>query len=33
MDIERTYQSDFEMYGEKAIDPTNGEADIFIATK
>lgn len=29
--IKRTYTSDFETYGEKAIDPTNGEAEIFIA--
>lgn len=31
LDLDRTYTSDFEMYGEKAVDPTNGEADIFIA--
>jgi predicted transcriptional regulator YdeE len=31
IDIDRTYQSDFETYGEKAIDPKNGEADIFIS--
>ena len=30
-DIDRAYKSDFEMYGEKAVDPTNGEADIFIS--
>jgi predicted transcriptional regulator YdeE len=32
MDLDRTYTSDFEIYGEKAQDPTNGEVDIFIAT-
>lgn len=31
MDLDRTYTSDFEVYGEKAQDPTNGEVDIFIA--
>lgn len=31
MNIDRTYKADFETYGEKAIDPTNGEADIFIS--
>ena len=30
-DLDRTYSSDFEVYGEKAIDPTNGEAELFIA--
>lgn len=29
--IKRLYTADFEVYGEKAADPTNGEADIFIA--
>ncbi len=29
--VERAYTSDFEVYGEKALDPTNGEAAIFIA--
>ena len=33
MDIDRAYTADFEMYGEKAIDPTNGEAEIYIAIK
>jgi len=33
MDIDRAYTADFEMYGEKAIDPTNGEAEIYIALK
>ena len=32
-DIDRTYTSDFEVYGSKAQDPTNGEAEIFIAVK
>jgi len=31
MDLNRKYTSDFEVYGEKAIEPTNGEAEIFIA--
>ncbi len=31
MNIQRTYTTDFEMYGIKAADPTNGEADIYIA--
>ena len=30
-DVKRAYTADFEVYGEKASDPTNGEADIFIA--
>lgn len=30
-DIDRAYASDFEVYGDKAQDPTNGEAEIFIA--
>ncbi|WP_103070446.1 GyrI-like domain-containing protein [Aquimarina sediminis] len=32
MDMKRTYTSDFETYGEKAIDPTNGETEIYIST-
>lgn len=32
MDLNRTYTTDFEAYGEKAADPTNGEAEIYIAT-
>ncbi|KAB1159668.1 AraC family transcriptional regulator [Tenacibaculum aiptasiae] len=32
-DINRTYTSDFEVYGSKAQDPTNGEAEIFIAVQ
>jgi len=31
MDIDRTYSADFETYGEKASNPTNGEAEIFIS--
>lgn len=31
--LNRTYTTDIEIYGEKAIDPTNGEAEILIATK
>ena len=31
MDLNREYSADFELYGEKAIDPTNGEVEIFIA--
>jgi len=30
-DIDRSYTSDFEVYDERASDPSNGEADIFIA--
>ncbi len=33
MDLNRTYTTDFEVYGEKAADPKNGEAEIYIATK
>lgn len=29
--IDRSYTADIEVYGERAIDPSNGEADIFIA--
>jgi len=32
-DLKRTYTTDFEIYGEKAIDPTNGEAEIFIGVQ
>jgi predicted transcriptional regulator YdeE len=31
--LERKYTTDFEVYGEKAQDPTNGQVDIFIALK
>ena len=30
--LERNYTTDIEIYGEKAIDPTNGEAQILVAT-
>ncbi len=32
-DLDRTYSGDFEVYGEKAQDPTNAEVEIFIAVK
>lgn len=32
-DIDRTYTTDIEVYGEKAIDPTNGEVEIYIAVR
>jgi predicted transcriptional regulator YdeE len=32
-ELERTYTSDFEVYGPKAQDPANAEIDIFIAVK
>jgi predicted transcriptional regulator YdeE len=31
--ITRAYTADFEVYGEKALDPANAEVDIFIAIK
>jgi len=31
MNLDRTHTTDFETYGEKAANPTNGEADIYIA--
>lgn len=30
LDINRAYQADFEVYGEKAANPENGEVDIYI---
>ncbi|MEM9001128.1 MAG: effector binding domain-containing protein [Bacteroidota bacterium] len=30
-DLQRAYTTDIEIYGEKAIDPTNGEAEILVA--
>ncbi|WP_299109956.1 GyrI-like domain-containing protein [uncultured Tenacibaculum sp.] len=30
-DLQRTYSADFEVYGSKAQNPTDGEAEIFIA--
>jgi predicted transcriptional regulator YdeE len=32
-ELDRLYTADFEVYGEKAQDPSNGEADIFVAVK
>ncbi len=32
-DLSRAYTADFEVYGEKAQNPTNAEVDIYIATK
>jgi predicted transcriptional regulator YdeE len=31
--VSRTYSVDFEVYGEKAKDPTNAEVEIFVAVK
>lgn len=33
MDMDRKYSADFEVYGEKAQDPTNSEVDFYIAVK
>ncbi|PRX56425.1 GyrI-like domain-containing protein [Flagellimonas meridianipacifica] len=30
--LKRAYTADIEVYGEKALDPTNGEAEILVAT-
>jgi predicted transcriptional regulator YdeE len=32
-DLDRTYSADFEVYGEKAQNPTNAEVEIFVAIK
>lgn len=32
-DLDRTYTVDYEVYGEKAQDPTNAEVEIFVAVK
>lgn len=32
-DLNRVYTADFEIYGEKAQNPTDAEVDIFIATR
>ncbi len=32
-DVDRTYTSDFEQYGEKSMNPKDGEADILVAIK
>ena len=31
LDLDRTYQADFETYGEKASNPVDGEAEIYIS--
>jgi predicted transcriptional regulator YdeE len=31
--LERVYSTDFEIYGEKAMDPNQAEVDIFVAIK
>lgn len=31
--LDRTYTADFEVYGEKAADPTNAEVDILVAVR
>ena len=33
MDLDRAYTADFELFGEKAQDPSNAEVDFFIAVK
>lgn len=33
MDLDRIFTADFEMYGEKAQNPSDAEVDIFIAVK
>ena len=33
MDLEREYSADFEVYGEKAQNPSDAEVDIFVAVK
>jgi predicted transcriptional regulator YdeE len=32
-DLNRTYKTDIEVYGEKAVNPTNGEAELWIGVK
>ncbi|MFS4493039.1 GyrI-like domain-containing protein [Maribacter sp. 2308TA10-17] len=32
-DLDRLYTEDFEIYGEKAKDPSNAEVDIFVAIR
>lgn len=32
-DLDRAYTADFEVYGEKAQNPTDAEVDIFVAVK
>jgi predicted transcriptional regulator YdeE len=31
--LNRTYRTDFELYGERALDPQNGQVDIYIGIK
>jgi predicted transcriptional regulator YdeE len=31
--LNRTYQTDFELYDERALDPQNGQVDIYIGVK
>ena len=32
-DLQRVYTADFEVYGEKTLNPIDAEVDIFVATK
>ena len=32
-ELDRTYSTDFEIYGEKAQNPTDAEVEIFVAVK
>ena len=32
-DLDRTFTADFEVYGEKAQNPTDAEVEIFVAIK
>lgn len=32
-DLDRTYTADFEVYGEKAQNPSNAEVDIYVSVK
>jgi predicted transcriptional regulator YdeE len=31
--LKRTYQTDFELYDERALDPQNGQVDIYVGVK
>ena len=31
--LQRTYQTDFELYGQRALNPENGEVDIYVGVK
>jgi predicted transcriptional regulator YdeE len=31
--LRRAYQTDFELYNERALDPQNGQVDIYIGVK